>query len=109
MKMATFAQIAQIVNNQPTEFQSRVNYAMCVAAINVYSEGTGVTGHAARAAFAVRVLAGNFNLAAVCFAVMTNPTIAAEAVYQQPPAGNAIPDGDIQFAVNSIWNALAGA
>jgi hypothetical protein len=107
--MATFAQIAQIVTNQPLEFQSRVNYAMCVAAINVYSEGTGVTGHAARAAFAVRVLSGNYNIAAVCFGVMTNPTIAGEAVYQQPANGNGVPDTDIQFAVNSIWNALAGA
>jgi hypothetical protein len=110
--MATFAQLGQLVTQNPTEFQSRVNYAMCVAAINVYAEGTGVTGHAARAAFSTRVLTGNFNLIGACFAVLTNPTISAEATLPaqgQPPNGNGIPDSDIQFAVNSIWNALAGA
>lgn len=109
--MASFSQLGQIVygSSAPlsTEFQQRVNYAMSVAAVAVYSESTGTTGHAIRAAFATRVLNGNFNLVAACFAVLTNPTIAAEAVPGQ--SGNNIPDADIQFAINSIWNALAGA
>jgi hypothetical protein len=39
--------------------------------------------------------------------------IAADGFFQRrvgyaTPAAN-VPDGDIQFAVNSIWNLLAGA
>lgn len=107
--MATFAQLGLIV--QEPEFQQRVRYAMSVAATNVYAEGSGVTGHAARAAFAVRVLSGNFDIQSACYGVLTNSTIATEATIPAsgPPAGNSIPDADIQFAVNSIWNVLAGA
>lgn len=109
--MASFAQMGQVIFTPGTisqsEFQQRVNYAMSVAAVAVYNESAGTTGHAARAAFATRVLSGNFNLIATCYAVLTNPTIGAEAVPGQP--GNGIPDADIQFAINSIWNALAGA
>lgn len=107
--MATFAQLGLIV--QEPEFQQRVQYAMSVAAVNVYAEGSGVTGHAARAALAICVLNGNFNLSGACYGVLTNSTIAAEATIPAsgPPAGNTIPDADIQFAVNSIWNVLAGA
>jgi hypothetical protein len=107
--MATFAQLGLIANE--TEFQQRVEYAMSVAAANVYSENTSTTGHATRAAFANKVLAGNYNIKSACFGVLSNPTIAAEATIPAsgPPAGNSIPDADIQFAVNSLWNAFAGA
>lgn len=171
--MATFAQLAQIAASQ--EFLSRVQYAMNVAAANVYAElaatnaatpagsnvlhfaaspaaavvgapvsdfttaagipagttvapgGTGTTvvmsanavgagvasgdlmsfvaNHSARASFAVKVASGGFSLQAAAFAVLTNATIAAEA---QIGGGNNIPDSDIQFAVNSLWNLLAG-
>lgn len=104
--MATFNQLAQVAVSPA--FQSRVNYAMNVAAVAVYAESTGTTGHVARAAYAVKVSAGSFNLTAASYAVLTNASIAAEAVVTTTP-DNAIPDNDIQFAVNSIWNLLAGA
>lgn len=107
--MATFAQLGIIATEQ--EFMQRVQYAMSVAAVNVYAESPTTQGHAARAALAVRVLNGNFALVSACYGVLTNSTIAAEATIPSsgPPAGNTIPDTDIQFAVNSIWNSLAGA
>lgn len=102
---ATFSDLGAIARD--VNFTSRVNYAMTVAAVNVYAEAGSTNGHPARSAFAVRVLNGQFNIAFVCLAVLTNATIAGEAVLATTP-GFAIPDGDIQFSVNSLWNALAG-
>lgn len=104
--MASFAQLAQLA--RVTEFQQRVSYAMSTSAVAVYSEVGTTPGHTARAAFAVKVVAGSYSLIDACLAVLTNATIAAEANIATTP-GNAIPDTDIQFAVNSIWNLLAGA
>lgn len=101
---ANFAQLAQIAASQ--EFQQRVSYAMNVAAANVYAEAGTVPSHSARAAYSIKVANGNYNLSAAALAVLTNATIGAEAV--NGVAGNAIPDGDIQFSVNSLWNMLAG-
>lgn len=82
---------------------------------NVTGAGVGVgdsiafvNGHAARAAFAVKVANGNYNLAAAALLVLGNSAIGAEANINTAN-GYAIPDADIQFAVNSLWNVLAGA
>lgn len=103
--MATYSILGQIAN-QP-DFQSRVAIAMNSAAVSVYSEVGTTTGHAARALYATKVLTGNYSLSAACLGVLVNSTIQGEATVAT--AGNSIPDSDIQFQVNSIWNALAGA
>ncbi len=103
--MATYSELGQIAT-QP-DFQSRVAFAMNEAAVSVYSEDPETVGHAARALYATHVLSGNYNLLGACFGVLVNPTIQQQA--EQNTVGNAIPDGSIQFQVNSIWNALAGA
>lgn len=102
---ATFSDLGSIAKD--ANFQTRVNYAMTVAAVNVYSESTGTTGHAQRSIFAVKVLNGNYSIVNAALAVLTNATIAAEAALATTP-GFAIPDGDIQFAVNSLWNDFSG-
>jgi polyferredoxin len=102
---ASFLQLAQIANSQT--FQQRVSYAMSVGAATVYNEASTVTSHNARAAYASKVANGNYNLQAAAAAVLSNATIAAEAV-NDGSQGNAIPDSDIQFAVNSLWNLLTG-
>lgn len=104
--MASFSGLGSIAAD--AVFQQRVQHAMSVAALAIYAEDAGTSGHAARAAFAVRVLAGNFSLPPACVAVLANASIAAEANPATTP-DFAIPDSDIQFTVNSIWNALAGA
>lgn len=104
--MANFTGCAQI--SWQADFQQRVGYALNVAAINAYNEVGTVTGHAARAIFATKVLNGQYNLEAMALAVLTNSTIATEGNSAVQP-GNSIPDSDIQFAVNSIFSALAGA
>jgi hypothetical protein len=103
--MATYSTLGQIAY-QP-DFQNRVAIAMNSAAVSIYNESNTVTGHTARAAFANKVLTGNYNLLASCLGVLVNSTIQGEA--SGTTVGNNIPDTDIQFQVNSIWNALAGA
>lgn len=102
---ATFSDLGAIASNP--NFQSRVNYAMMVAAVNVYSELTSVTGHPARFAFALKVFAGAFNPFFACLMILTNATIAGKATLATIP-DFAIPDSDIQFTVNSLWNDFAG-
>lgn len=66
-----------------------------------------VFNHGARAEFAQKVIAGQYDILDICEAVLGNSTIAAEATGVQPDFN--IPDSDIQFAVNSLWNLFAGA
>lgn len=108
---ANFAQLAQIA--QSPEFQQRVGYAMSVGAATVYGEVGTTPNHSARAAYAIKVANGNYSLPAATLIVLANSTIAAEATASVPQTGvastlNTIPDSDIQFAVNSFWNMLAG-
>lgn len=103
--MATFSDISRTAHDE--DFRRRVAYALTVAALAAYNEAIGVTGHALRAAYAVKVLSSQFDLQGVVLAVLANSTIAAEA--NSAITGNGVPDSDIQFAANSIYNALAGA
>lgn len=102
---ASFDDISTISAN--TAFQSRCQYALIVAAIDVMSEANTTGGHAQRLEYAKQVLQAQVSLVVVAMAVLTNATIGAEAVAATTP-GYAIPDSDIQFAVNSIFNALSG-
>lgn len=104
--MATFSDIATIAYDDAT-FRRRVSYALTVAAISAYNEAGTTPGHTLRAAFATKVLASQFDLHGAVLGVLTNSTIAAEA--NSATVGNGVPDSDIQFAINSIFNALAGA
>lgn len=104
--MANYNALGQIA--AAPQFQSRVKYAMNVAAAAVYAEVNTTTGHAARALYATKVAAGTYSLIDVTYAVLGNASIAAEAIYSTQP-DFAIPDADIQFSVNSLWNLFAGA
>ena len=104
--MADYDDLITIAGNNG--FQNRIKYALTQAAVSVYNELSSTTGHAARVAYAVSIIGGNYNLAPASLAVLTNTTIAAEATLATAPDFG-IPDSDIQFAVNSLWNALANA
>lgn len=105
--MASYDDLITIAGN--TRFQDRIKYALTQAAISVYNEASSTTGHVARVGYATGVIGGSYNLAAASLAVLTNSTIAAEATLSTGPPGFSIPDGDIQFAVNSVWDALSNA
>lgn len=103
--MASFDDLETIANN--AGFQGRVNHALQVAAENIMTEDPTTARHEDRVAFARKVINGEVSMAEVAQQVLTNATIAAEAVAATTP-DFAIPDGDIQFAINSLFNVLAG-
>ncbi len=104
--MASYSDLITIAGNNG--FQNRIKYALTQAAVSVYNESSSTTGHTARVAYATSVIQGNYNLAPAALAVLTNTTIGAEATLATAPDFG-IPDTDIQFAVNSLWSALANA
>ncbi len=106
MMAATFDQLVTI--SKDAGFQGRCQYAATVAAINVYNEVPSTQNHLIRAALATRILSGTYNFNGFVWGVLTNSTVASEADPSATP-DFAIPDGDIQFQINSIWNAVAGA
>lgn len=99
----SYAIIGSVANSP--NFQHRVDYAMMVAAINVAAEGA-VANHATRLAYAQKIFDGSYQVQRAVYAILTNASIAAEA--NETDSNNGIPDGDIQFAANSVFNALAG-
>jgi hypothetical protein len=66
-------------------------------AIAVYNEGPGVTNHAVRAAFATKVVNGTVSWMDLVGAVTAQGVTSAST------------DANIDTAIASIWNALAGA
>lgn len=88
-------------------FQGRCRYALITAAVNVMAELPATTQHRLRVNYAIQVLQGSINILEVALAVLTNASIIAEANVATTP-DFAIPDSDIQFQVNSLFNALAG-
>ncbi len=104
--MASYNDLVTIANNNA--FQNRVKYALESAAISIYNEASSSTGHTARVAYASGVIGGNYSLFPTALAVLTNSTLGSEANLAHPPDFG-IPDSDLQFAVNSMWDALANA
>jgi hypothetical protein len=106
-KMADLQDLNTIAND--AAFRGRCREALTLAANNVMAEDINTSGHALRLAYAQIVLAGNQNDYSVALAVLANPTISVEATIQSlPGATSSIPDSDIQFTINSLFNALAG-
>lgn len=81
-----------------TVFIARVQHAMIKAAIAIQAESGATDNHANRSTYARQVL-NDTNRYGPLFAqgVVTNPSIT-----------DASSDSDIEFTVNSIWNAYAG-
>jgi hypothetical protein len=81
-----------------TVFISRVQHAMLKAAINVQAEASNTTNHTNRSGYAHAVL-NDPNRYGPLFAqgVVTNASITDTST-----------DSDIEFTVNSLWDAYAG-
>lgn len=90
------------------QFQDRVNYFVVSASIAVMAEDPNTPFHPGRVAFANKVLSGNYNVLFCTYGVLTNTTIAAEANVKKSGNDYLIPDSDINFTVNSEYNAFAG-
>lgn len=99
--MATYADQYTMATSAP--FIQRVEIALVSAAIAVMNEAENTPDHSFRRTYAARVLASPAPEAAVmAVGIATNTTIAAAA-----PTGATATDSDIQFTVNSMFNAYS--
>jgi hypothetical protein len=104
-EMATYDTMATIA--QQTAFLRRVGYCLNKAAIAVMAEDAGTAGHAERVVYAKEVLDGTANVANAANAVVTNATLTTNGDLASPPLFG-ISDSDLEFTVNSMFNAFAG-
>lgn len=88
-------------------FQNRVRIFMHKAAHAVYSEGGAVPNHALRVALADKILLGEQSVKLWAYSVMTNSTVQTSGDLDAPLLG--VSDTDMEFVVNSIYDAYAGA
>lgn len=103
--MADFNEMAQIADNKA--FQERVEYCLKKAAVAVMAEAAATEHHVERVVYAEKVLDGSASNQEAAEAVVTNSTLTAAGDLIADNHG--ITDGDLEFTVNSMFNALAGA
>jgi len=83
-------------------FIAQVRQACITSAIAISAEINTTANHTNRANYSKQVLAApDYYAPIIAQGVANNSTIAAEAI-------GAVVDSDVQFTVNSIWNAYAG-
>ena len=90
------------------EFAARVMMICHKVAQNVASEDPGTANHAERVAYAERIFRGGDNPKSMATHVISsNPTIGQTIENNPELLGSNVPDGDIEFALASIWDARA--
>jgi hypothetical protein len=91
-------------------FAGRVMMISYKVAQAVASEDPAAPDHAVRVDYASRVIRGAENPKNVsAHVISSNPTIAAAIESNPTLYGSNVPDGDIEFALSSIWTARANA
>lgn len=103
--MASYLDMAYIAEQPST--RSRVEYCLKKAAVAVMAEEANTANHAERVVFAKKVLAGEANIQNATLATMTNSTITSNGAPNTAP-NFGISDNDLEFTVNSMFNAFAG-
>jgi hypothetical protein len=99
------AQIITEISNP--DFYNRVGFIALKVAQNVASEDPATANHDNRINYANRIFTGSeSNPLLASHVVSSNPTIAQTL---ETSGGSAVPDGDIEFALASIWDARANA
>jgi hypothetical protein len=98
----------QISTARNDEFAARVLFIATKVAQMVAAEDAGTADHDIRVKYSGFVIRGDDNPKMIATHVISsNPTIGA-AIDADPEAmGAQIPDGDIEFALSSIWTARA--
>ena len=89
------------------EFLRNVTFFAYKAAVAVMAEAAVTASHAARVVYAKAILGGTASMTDYASAVVSNATLQAEANHDAPP-NFGIPDSDLEFTVNSLFNAMAG-
>lgn len=90
------------------EFSGRVMMIAFKVAQNVASEDPGTASHTERLEYSGRIMRGDDkpNLIAA-HVISSNASIAAQIEAEPALYGSNVPDGDIEFALASIWTARA--
>jgi hypothetical protein len=89
-----------------TTFAGRVMMIMFKVAQNVASEEPGTAHHTERINYAGLVIRGEEKPQIVsAHVISSNPTIAAAIEGDPAKLGSNVPDGDIEFALASIWDS----
>ena len=91
--------LANIARN--SDFQLRINLLTVKAALANLAAAQPSAG---TVLLAQRILKGDERVERWAMSCVTNPSIAAGA---HEPDGSSIADADLEFAVNSFWNAFA--
>ena len=104
--MATPTEAMVIANN--STWKTRIKYMMQKGAVAVMAEAGSVSGHDLRAAYAKTVLSGEASIYQYSVAVVTNSTILTGLNLSTNPDGANISDNDLEFTVNSMWDAFSG-
>jgi hypothetical protein len=95
-----------IATAQDAEFHSRVAMISFKVAQNVASEDPAAAHHAERLDYALRTIRGGENPVTLSqHVISSNPTIIATIEANPELKGSNVPDGDIEFAMASIWDA----
>ena len=102
--MAGYQEMASIAASG--QFKSRVEYCLKKAAVAVMAEDAGTASHADRVTYATKVLEGTGSVGEAAKAAVTNATLTASG--DSDAADMGISDSDLEFTVNSMFNALAG-
>lgn len=104
------AAIDLIAAARDDEFSARVLFIAMKVAQNVESEDPGAADHDIRVAYADKVIRGDDNPKMIATHVISsNPSISASINANPELKGSNVPDGDIEFALASIWTARAHA
>ena len=97
-----------IATSRNAEFSGRVLMIAFKVAQAVATEDPGTADHAERADYAGRVIRGDEHQQMMAAHVISsNPTIAAAIASEPQSFGSNVPDGDIEFALSSVWTARA--
>jgi len=89
------------------EFYTRVSFISLKVAQNVASEDPTAPNHDNRAAYSSRIFRGDEDALMLSMHVVSaNPTIAATI---EDEGGAMVPDGDIEFALATIWDSRSNA
>ena len=104
------AAVDWIATARNEEFSARVLYIATKVAQDVSSEDPATADHDVRVNYAARVIRGTDNPKMIAsHAIASNPTIQAAISTNPELYGSDVPDGDIEFAIASIWTARAKA
>ena len=101
--MASSAAVSVAQNDK---FIDRVEFYMKKAAIAVMSEAGSTLNHSERVVYAKMILGGTADMKQYSIGVMTNSTL--ESMADPDIDGNGIMDSNLEFTVNSIFDAFAG-